>query len=179
MITLQIITVVISISSIIINVILTIKENSIKHFLNFTTNFRINTLLNVRANMITLLNLTNPLIINSYPVSDKKIYLRELYDSSLEIELVFKEIYSEEFEMIVLIRDLTSLATDFFLKRDNIELINSIKDITDKLKYLYSIYETTDWEFIKKQTYGKPMDNKEFLETYALYKCKFEQMHGK
>lgn len=87
MITLQIITVVISISSIIINVILTIKENSIKHFLNYTTNFRINTLLNVRANMITLLNLTNPLIINSYPVSDRKIYLRELYDSSLEIEL--------------------------------------------------------------------------------------------
>lgn len=172
---LQVITVIVSVSSIVISVILTVKENSVKHFLNYTTNFRINTLLKVRTKMITLLNLTNPVIINSYSDADKKDYLRELYDASLEIELIYKEIYSEEFEMVILIRELTVLATEYFQNRGDIELINSIRETTNKLKYLYSIYETTDWEFIKKQTYGKPMDNKEFLETYEKYKVKFEQ----
>ena len=73
---LQVITVIISITSIVINVILTVKQNSIKHFLNYTTNFRINTLLKVRTKMITLLNLINPVIINSYSDTDKKDYLR-------------------------------------------------------------------------------------------------------
>lgn len=172
---LQVITVIISITSIVINVILTVKQNSIKHFLNYTTNFRINTLLKVHTKMITLLNLINPVIINSYSDTDKKDYLRGLYDASLEIELIYKEIYSEEFEMVILIRELTDLATEYFQKRADIELINSITEKTNKLKYLYSIYETTDWEFIKKQTYGKPMDNEEFLKTYEKYKLKFEQ----
>lgn len=69
----------------------------------------------------------------------------------------------------------SGLATEYFQKRADIELINSITEKTNKLKYLYSIYETTDWEFIKKQTYGKPMDNEEFLKTYEKYKLKFEQ----
>lgn len=174
---LQVITMIISVSSIVINVILTVKENSKKHFLNYTTNFRINTLLNVRTKMIALLNLTNPVIINSYSNADKKDYLRELYDASMEIELIYKEIYSEEFEMVILIKKLTGLATEYFQNRSDIELIDSIREVTSKLKYLYSIYETTDWEFIKKQTYGKPMDNKEFLETYEKYKSEFEQVN--
>ncbi len=85
--------------------------------------------------MIALLSLTNPVIINSYSDSDKKNYLRELYDSSLEIELIYKKIYSEEFEMVILIRELTGLATEYFENRDNIELINSIKEITNKFSY--------------------------------------------
>lgn len=171
---LQIVTVIISVFSIIINVFLTIRENNVKHFLHYTTGFRINNLINVRKKMISLLNLTNPIIIDSYGMDEYKDYLTAVFDSSTEIELIFKDIYEEELEMVRLIRNLVNLSQQYFTNRTNDVLKRSIIDIRNKLKYLYSIYETTDWEFIKKQTRGHIMDNKEFLETYDVYKHKFE-----
>lgn len=174
---LQILTVIISISSIIVNVKLTKSENSIKHFLHYTTKFRINNLLNVRMKMVSLLNCSNPVIIESYSADELKGFLKEIYDSSTEIELIFKKIYSEEQEMMTLIRRLVDLSVRYFTDRDNASLKQSIYGVREELMYLYSIYETSDWEFIKKQTYGRTMDNEEFIETYNKYKQEFENLN--
>lgn len=172
---LQIVTIVISVISIFINYSLTVRENSKNNFLNYTTNHRLSTLLTVREKVATIINLTTPITIIKIKEENEKGYIKELLQNLCEFEMILKKIYTEEEELLSMANQLCHLAIKFYDEDDKL-LINQIELISNKFKYLFSIYDTADWEFIKAQTRGKFFDNEEFLDFYNTYKNKFLEL---
>lgn len=169
---LQIITIVIALLSVLINYLLTIRENGKKNFLSYTTNHRLKSLLTVREKVAIILNLTNPITIAEIKKEKEKGYIKNLLQKLLDLEMILKRIYTEEEELLILANQLCILAIEFYEKDDK-SLINQISLKSNEFKSQFSIYDTTDWEFIKAQSKGKFFDNEEFVTFYDRYRKQF------
>jgi light-regulated signal transduction histidine kinase (bacteriophytochrome) len=169
---LQFITIALSVISIFTNTYITINENRKRNFLELTTKHRLANMLDTRKKVATILTLTAPLTIMEIKRNADTTYIRNILQVSLEFELIFKVIYEEEHEIMLIAQNLVRNAVKFY--ENNIPDIGKlIEEDRNKLKILFSIYDTTDWEFIKEQTKGKLFDNKEWLKKYEEYKDKF------
>lgn len=177
MIILQIITIAISVLSMGLALITTLRENSKNNFLKYTTQQRLKDMCDVRRIIANIITLSSPLSIREVIAGKEKSYIRTLIQASSELEMIFKSIYEEEQEIILLVGQLVAKAILFY-KSNDVNVGKEIENDIIELKNLFSIYDTANWEFIKAQTKGKFSDNNEFLILYDKYMKAFSKKHN-
>lgn len=170
---LQIITMGISLFTLIFNAVITINENRKKNYLDLTTAYRIQVLTKTRELMSNIVTLANPMVCRN-AVGNKE-YIKEIVKVKADLDIILKDTNEEELESKNLVGDIVRDVYIFF-NDPNLEKEEMINCKLRRLLYLYSIYDSADWKFIKMQSTGKIFDNKEWLEFYEHYKNKFPNM---
>ncbi len=167
---LQIITIGISLITLVSNAVITINENRKKNYLDLTTSYRIEVLTKTRELMSNIVTLANPMVCRNAAGNNE--YIKELVKIKTDLDIILKDINEEELELKKLVGDIVGDVYNY-LNNPDLEKEEYINHKLEKLLYLYSIYDSADWKFIKMQSTGKIFDNKEWLEFYEHYKNKF------
>ncbi len=81
------------------------------------------------------------------------------------IEVVFKNIYSQEKTFIDKANSLVGALSDYLNDKTDITLQNLLQNRNEFYK-IYSIYDLSDWRFIKAQSIGKEIDSEDFDRIY-------------
>lgn len=170
---LQIVNIGVLLFTLFINIIVTINENRKKNYLDSTTSYRIKVMTETRELMSDFIVLSTPLVIRH--VNNNNEYIKEIVKIKADLDIILKDINKEELELKKLVEEIVDDAYKY-LNNNDIEKEETINNKIKKLLYLYSIYDSTDWKFIKKQSTGKIFDNKEWLKIYEHYKSKFSRV---
>ena len=151
---LQIITIVISISSIVTTFVLTTRENKKKHYLEIVTQQRLKNKTIVQNNAVTLLTYSNENTIDL--LNEERIV--KCAEAVSAISAVLKKSYKEDLSVINSAEELLKA-----IKTKQKEEILAKREIFYKS---YSTYDLADWRFIKSQASGLKKDSKEFNDIY-------------
>lgn len=171
---LQIITVVISIVTLISNIVITTIENKKKHYLNWTTSYRLKTMEKTQELISDIVVFSTPNVLKC--VTDKSIHIEKLIKSKTDLDLLFKKWNREEVEIGQLIDNIIYSVLEYLEEFDP-QIEEELNEKLKKLLWLFSIYDSTDWKFIKLQSAtGKIYDNKKWLEIYKYYKNKLNNV---
>lgn len=114
--------------------------------------------------MSNIVTLANPMVCRN-AVGNKE-YIKEIVKVKADLDIILKDINEEELELKNLVGDIVRDVYIFF-NDPNLEKEEMINCKLRRLLYLYSIYDSADWKFIKMQSTGKIFDNKEWLEFYT------------
>ena len=156
---LQVITIAISIVSMIVTLVNTIKENRKKHYIKVVTTQRLENKKRVRDSAQRILECTHESVLDS--ANDTT--LRECISALTGISVVLKEVYEQEHELIQCGEKLISALKAYIGKAETKENVLAVRS---QFYTLYSIYDFADWQFIKMQSQGKHLDSIEFDEIY-------------
>ena len=157
---LQIVTITISVTSIVVNILLTRKENMKKHYLEIVTKQRIANKEAVRNAGTILLQMSNEAVL---PYLDE----HKLFDCSkanATISSVLKVLYKEDKEVLDASNSLLMSLRQYLElnKKDSSEVLKNRELF---LKCL-SIYDLADWRFIKSQSSGNTKNSQDFDKIY-------------
>ena len=165
---LQVITIAISIVSMILSVVNTVKENRKKHYIKIVTAQRLENMRRVREAAKSILACTHEVLLDS--ANDATV--QECVSALTGISIVLKEAYKQEHELIQCGENLISALKAYVSKLGTKEEVLSVRS---QFYELYSIYDFADWQFIKRQSQGKHLDEIEFDEIYNEIEQKYKK----
>ena len=157
---LQIVTILVSISSLTFNLLSTVRENSKKNYIKVVTEQRLKNKSIVRENIKNLLAYSNCHTISLITEDTVK----KSADSAAAIESVLKSSYPEDNNVLQAVNDLVAQLAKQINSKNNEQ---SIATAREKLLDEFSIYDLADWRFIKQQANGTKTDSKEFDKIYS------------
>lgn len=163
---LQIVTILVSISSLVISFISTLSENKKKHFIKIVTEQRLRNKEVVRKNVSELLSYSHPCILSQFDESS----LKNCCAYASEIESILKRFYKEDMAVLKAIDQLLDSLRQWLHKNISAEEIERTRK---SLLYEYSVYDFSDWQFIKSQSTGKRYGSDDFDKIYAQSKKEF------
>ncbi len=158
---LQIFTILISITSMVIAVSSEFRENRKKNYIGIVTKQRIINKDCIRNYSQILLQNTHIAILPHATVKN----LEDCIGAVSGIEVVFKNIYSQEKTFIDKANSLVGALSDYLNDKTDITLQNLLQNRNEFYK-IYSIYDLSDWRFIKAQSIGKEIDSEDFDRIY-------------
>ena len=157
---LQIVTILVSISSLTFNLLSTVRENSKKNYIKVVTEERLKNKAIVRDNVKTLLALSNASTMADITATT----LEKCAESAAAIETVLKSNYDEDNNVLTAVNTLVAtMANCIGDKSSNEELASARENLLRE----FSIYDLADWRFIKQQSTGKKSDSDDFNAIYA------------
>ena len=172
---LQVFTIFISFATLVVNIYLTKYENKKRNFLQYTTKHRVNEIIHLRNIVSTILTLTSPEIIQHNKDYNYSC-IQKLINSAYNLSMIFKIIYDEEREILLLINSMVINSIKLY-RNDDVSIVEKLNADSKRLLHLYTAYDTANWEFIKGQSKGYLWDDNEFLRYYNKYKPKFDRLN--
>ena len=156
---LQIVTIFVSVSSLVFNLVSATLENRKKNYIKVVTEQRLKNKSIVRESVTALLANSN---IQTLTLLNNET-LKKSIESAAAIETVLKDVYPEDSCVLIAANELiVEMAKQ--LKDGNNE--QSVSDAREKLLYEFSVYDLADWRFIKRQANGNKIDGVDFDEIY-------------
>lgn len=165
---LQVLTIAISVVSMILTVVNTVRENGKKNYIKVVTAQRLENKRCVRDSAQTLLELTHEAALEH---ADSNT-VQECISSLTKIMVILKEVYAQEHEMIGCGEKLISSLKAYIEKTGTKDDVAAARA---RFYELFSIYDFADWEFIKLQSRGKHRDSRDFDIVYG----EIKQMYSK
>ena len=156
---LQIVTILVSISSLIFNLLSNARENNKKNYIQVVTEQRLKNKSIVRENIKNMLAYSNPHTLNF--VNSETV--KKIAESSAAIETVLKGLYPEDNMVLTSANNLVSEIAKQVSDGNNEQGVITARE---KLLYEFSVYDLADWRFIKQQSSGKKSDSAEFDKIY-------------
>lgn len=157
---LQIVTIVVSVISMVLGVLNTLRENRRTHYIEIVTAQRLRNKEKIQQAAKTIMQYTDSAVISQ---SDANCVLM-CAEAAAEISVVLKNIYPEENYLIKQAEVVVSELNKY---------LNSVtkeeKDLMEARAEFYkqfSIYDLSDWKFIKSQAYGDATDSDDFDKIY-------------
>lgn len=157
---LQIVTILVSITSLLISFISTFVENKKKNYIKVVTEQRLKNKETVRKSVSDLLCASHPCILSQFDESS----LKNCCAYASEIESVLKRFYKEDAAVLNAVDLLLASLQQWSQKaipQDKVERARKT------LLYEYSVYDYSDWQFIKSQSNGKQFGSNDFDTIYA------------
>lgn len=159
----QVIASTMSLLGIVLGIFFTWKANKRSKYIEIITNQTIKNMLFLRENASCFSALTRPEIINSDAINNYKF---QLMQASVNIESIMKYRFDKEREIINIVRRMTKLALRYYDK-PNKEIEKDLKLLNEKFYMLISVYDYSDWQYIKAQVKTRPF--KEFPDYDVIY----------
>ena len=156
---LQIVTILVSISSLVFNLVSAIRENNKKNYIKVVTEQRLKNKIIVRENVKDLLAYTNTHTLGL--LTDET--LKKCAESEASIETVLKNLYPEDNAVINSVHNLILEIAKQITDGNNEQALGIARE---KLLMEFSIYDLADWRFIKQQANGKKTDSEDFDKIY-------------
>ncbi|MCH5165015.1 MAG: hypothetical protein J1G01_01270 [Clostridiales bacterium] len=156
---LQVVTILISVSSLVFNLIITTRENNKKQYVKVVTAQRLSNKEIIRDNVRILLSNSNAYALRLF---DEQT-LKQCVTSAAAIETVLKTIYNEDNAVLVAVNELIKELAAYLDSENNAESVQSARQ---NLFNEYSVYDLSDWRFIKKQAHGNSYDSADFIQIY-------------
>lgn len=164
---LQVVTILVSITSLVVNFISTMQENKKKNYIKIVTEQRLKNKTIVRDNVATLLSYAGEYYFSNF---DKE-YFRDCCKCASNIETVLKRFYKED---IALLNSVENLLQAFKVLLETGDSTN-VESERKNLLYEFSLYDLADWQFIKVQSSGSTYDSDDFDDIYSKLKNKYPQ----
>lgn len=155
----------VSFGGIVLGFVFTWMENKRSRYIEIITNQTIKNMLFLRENVALFSALIQPEIIKGAK-KDIKNYKFQLVHAATNIETIMKYRFDKEREMINIVRELTKLCLSYYDKQTN-EVKKEILFLKEKFYVLMSIYDYSDWQYIKAQARTRPY--KEFPDFDKIY----------
>ncbi|MCH5142437.1 MAG: hypothetical protein J1G07_01815 [Clostridiales bacterium] len=156
---LQIVTILVSVSSLVFNLLSARLENNKKNYIKVVTEQRLKNKSIVRESVKILLAYSN---IQTLNLLNEEI-LSKSVESAAAIETVLKDIYPEDNRVLIATNNLIDEMAKQINAGNNEQAVLIARE---KLQYEFSVYDLADWRFIKKQSNGKKIDGNDFDEIY-------------
>ena len=156
---LQVLTIVVSVSSLVFTLLSSIRENNKKNYIKVVTEQRLKNKSIVRENTKNLLAYSNPHTIQLLTADT----MLKCAESAAAIETVLKALYSEDNEVLISVNNLVSEIAKQVSDGNNEQALIAARE---RLTREFSIYDLADWRFIKQQANGRKSDSDEFDEIY-------------
>ncbi len=163
---LQVVTILVSITSLIIGFVSTLVENKKKNYIKIVTEQRLKNKEVVRKSVSNLLCISHPCILSQFDEDS----LKNCCVYASEVESVFKRFYEEDATVLKAIDNLLDSLRQWLCKSISAEEIERARK---ELLYEYSVYDFSDWQFIKSQSTGKRYESNDFDKIYAQSKKDF------
>ena len=163
---LQVITILISVSSLIFNLVVTTRENNKKQYVKVVTNQRLNNKSIIRDNVKVLLSNSNTFAL---ALLDEQA-LKQCIASVAAVETVLKPVYKED---NALLGAMNELIKELHVHLDNKNNEECVQAARQNLFNEYSVYDLADWRFIKKQAHGNHYDSDDFEKIYVATRKEF------
>lgn len=155
----------VSFIGIILGFIFAWMENKRSRYIEIITNQTIKNMLFLRENAALFSALTRPEIIKDAK-KDIKNYKFQLIHAATNIEAIMKYRFDKERDMINIVRRTTKLCLNYYDKQTN-EVKQEILILNEKFYELMSVYDYSDWQYIKAQARTRPY--KEFPDFDNIY----------
>lgn len=155
----------VSFAGIIIGLIFTWMENKRSRYIEIITNQTIKNMLFLRENAALFSALTKPEVIRDAKKNIKN-YKFQLIHTATNIEAIMKYRFDKEREIINIVRRITRLCLNYYDKQTN-EIKQELIDLNEKFYILMSVYDYSDWRYIKAQARTRPY--KEFPDFDNIY----------
>ena len=163
---LQIVTIMVSISSLIVSFVSSLMENKKKNYIKVVTEQRLKNKELVRKNISDLLCDSHPCVLSQF----NELTLKNCCEHASEVESVLKRFYKEDTAVLETIDRLLACLQKWLQKEIPAE---EVEQARNALLYEYSIYDFSDWQFIKSQSSGKQYGSDDFNMIYAKSKKDF------
>lgn len=163
---LQIVTILVSIASLVISFVSSLVENKKKHYIKVVTEQRLKNKELVRKSISDLLCDSHPCVLLQF----NEISLKNCCAHASNVESVLKRFYKEDAAVLKAIDQLLDFLQQWLQKTIPAETVNQARKA---LLYEYSIYDFSDWQFIKSQSSGKQYGSDDFNMIYAKSKNDF------
>ena len=163
---LQIVTIMVSITSLIVSFVSSLVENKKKHYIKVVTEQRLRNKELVRKNISNLLCDSHPCVLSQF----NETSLKNCCAYASDVESVLKRFYKEDASVLKAIDQLLDLLEQWLKKSISAEAVDEARKV---LLYEYSIYDFSDWQFIKYQSSGKQYGSDDFNMIYAKSKKDF------
>lgn len=157
---LQIVTILVSVTSLVVSFVSTLVENNKKNYIKVVTEQRLKNKESLRKGVSEILCLSHPCVLSAFDEESMK----KCCACASEIESVLKRFYKEDATVLNAVDGLLDSL------RQRLNGANSIDAVTEKRKQLlygYSVYDFSDWQFIKSQANGKRFESGDFDTIYA------------
>ncbi len=163
---LQIITILISVSSLVLNLMITTHENNKQQYVKVVTAQRLNNKEIVRDNVKVLISSSNAC---ARKLLDDQV-LKQCITSEAAIETVLKSIYQEDNAVLSAAHKLVKALSEYLNGNGSSDSIESARH---NLLNEFSVYDLSDWRFIKKQAHGNSYGSTEFDKIYESTRKEF------
>lgn len=167
---LQIVTILVSVGSLLFNLLTTVKENRKKNYIKVVTEQRLKNKAIIRDNVKTLLEWSNEYAIDLFD----EVALKQCLQSVSALETVLKSVYPEDCNLLNSANELLKSLSQSYLKCGSGD---SVALARQNLLKEYSIYDLADWKFIKNQSYGTKIDSDEFDKLYKAVRTEFDSIN--
>lgn len=164
---LQIVTIFVSVSSLVFNLVSATLENSKKNYIKVVTEQRLKNKSIVRESVKNLLAFSN---IQTLCLLNEET-LKKSVESAAAIETVLKDVYPEDNCVLLATNNLIVEMAKQIDVGNNAQAVSIARE---KLLYEFSVYDLADWRFIKKQANGKKIDGNDFDEIYRNTREKYK-----
>jgi len=170
----QIIASSISLVGIVLGFVFTWHQNKRSIYIEIITNQTINNMLYLRKNATLFSVLIKPEVINSGRDSMED-YIFKLMQASASIESMMKYRFDKEREIINIVRKISKLCLKYYYN-PNPELEEEIRVLGQKFYLAMSLFDYSDWQYIKAQAKTKPFkDFPDYDKIYDEQKKLFQQ----
>lgn len=156
---LQIVTIFVSVSSLVFNLVSATLENRKKNYIKVVTEQRLKNKATVRESVKNLLAFSN---IQTLCLMNEET-LKKSVESAAAIETVLKDVYPEDSCVLLATNNLIAEMAKQIDVGNNEQAVSIARE---KLLYEFSVYDLADWRFIKKQANGKKIDGNDFDTIY-------------
>ena len=163
---LQVVTILVSITSLVVSVISGLVENKKKHYIKVVTEQRLKNKELVRKSISDLLCDSHPCVLSQF----NEVSLKNCCIHASEVESVLKRFYKEDLAVLKTVDQLLDSLQQWLQKAISSEEVEKARKA---LLYEYSIYDFSDWQFIKSQSSGKEYGSSDFDMIYAKSKKDF------
>lgn len=154
-----------SLIGIILGFVVTWLQNKRSRYIEIITNQTIKNMLFLRENAAMFSALTRPEIIKD-DGNDIRNYKFQLMQASVNIEAIMKYRFDKERYIINLVRKLTKLCLNYYEEPSD-ELSQEIKLLNNEFYTLMTVYDYSDWQYIKAQAKTRPY--KDFPDFDIIY----------
>lgn len=163
---LQIVTILVSVTSLIVSFTSTLVENKKKNYIKVVTEQRLKNKDIVRKSVADLLCVSHPCILAQFDENTMKNCCAHASD----VESILRRFYKEDQAVLQSIDQLLDLLQQWLTKSTTAEEVERARKA---LLYEYSVYDFADWQFIKSQSSGKQYSSDDFDEIYAQSRERF------
>ena len=163
---LQIVTILVSITSLVISFVSSLVENKKKHYIKVVTEQRLKNKELVRNSISNLLCDSHPCVLSQF----NETSLKNCCAHASDVESVLKRFYKEDFAVLKATDQLLDSLQQWLQKAIPAKTVEQARK---DLLYEYSIYDFSDWQFIKSQSSGKQYGSDDFDMIYAKSKKDF------
>ena len=170
----QIVVNAVSFIGVVLGIVIAWKENKQLKYIETVTEQTIQNMLFLRRNASSFLVLLKPEVIASYKDAGKD-YVSVLMEAAVNIESIMKYCFDMEREIMNIVRQATKQCLCYY-KSPSKELECKIRELDKQFYNLMTVYDYSDWKYIKSQATNRPyQDFPEFEDIYYEQLEKFAQ----